>query len=111
MAAADLSTLKVEDFSAAIGSGFEMQAPNAATVVPLKLVKAVSNGTQRPAAAKPDDKVREGGGFSLEFVAPEGHRLPQGIYRLEHPALGALDIFLVPSGPVPGGFGYHTVFA
>jgi hypothetical protein len=116
MATVDLASLKVGDFSAAVGTGFEIKLPQstgaraATTVVPLKLVKAEPNGVTRPDSAKPDDKVRDGGGFSLEFVAPEDNRLPQGIYKVDHPKLGAMDVFLVPSGPVPGGFGYHTTF-
>ncbi len=113
----DLAKLKVKDFSPFVGKSFGMALPQAAqartqkSVVALKLVKAEPNGVQRHASSKPEDKVRTGGGFSLEFVAPEEHGLPQGIYRVEHPKLGMMEIFLVPSGPAHGGFGYHTSFA
>jgi uncharacterized protein DUF6916 len=36
--------------------------------------------------------------------------LPQGIYRLYHPARGALDLFMVPLGPDPHGMRYEIVF-
>jgi hypothetical protein len=36
--------------------------------------------------------------------------LPQGIYPVEHPALGMMEIFLVPVGPTSGGNGYNAVF-
>jgi uncharacterized protein DUF6916 len=42
---------------------------------------------------------REPGGrapFSLEFLGGPDPPLPQRIYRLEHEALGAIEIFLVP---------------
>jgi hypothetical protein len=34
--------------------------------------------------------------FSLEFQGDPELTLPQGIYRVEHERLGALEIFLVP---------------
>jgi hypothetical protein len=34
--------------------------------------------------------------FSLVFEGGPDPPLPQGIYRVEHDALGALEIFLVP---------------
>jgi hypothetical protein len=34
--------------------------------------------------------------FSLEFQGDPEHTLPQGIYKVEHERLGALEIFLVP---------------
>lgn len=41
--------------------------------------------------------------FSLLFLGPARPILPQAIYPLEHPALGKLEIFLVPIGPDPRG--------
>ena len=116
MATADLLKLKVTDFSAAVGSVFEMQVPPtkgaraATTSIPLTLTKAEPNGMKPQSSTKPGEIVRDSEGFALEFTTPEGHGLPQGIYTLNHPKLGAMDIFLVPSGPFPGGFGYHTSF-
>ena len=37
--------------------------------------------------------------FSLVFQGGPVPPLPQRIYRVEHPELGAIDIFLVPIGP------------
>jgi hypothetical protein len=50
--------------------------------------------------------------FSLIFRSAEPGALPQRIYRVEHPALGALEIFLVPLGAEPSGSGmrYEAVF-
>ena len=36
--------------------------------------------------------------------------LPQAIYRLEHAALGAMDVFLVPIGRVADGIRYEAIF-
>lgn len=37
--------------------------------------------------------------FSIVFSGPADPVLPQAIYRLEHPELGAFDLFLVPIAP------------
>jgi len=48
--------------------------------------------------------------FTLTFVAPGTFMLPQRIYRVEHEAIGAFEIFLVPVGPGPDGMQYEAVF-
>ena len=48
--------------------------------------------------------------FSLEFVGPGRFVLPQQTYRVEHEALGAFEIFLVPLGPEGAGRRYEAVF-
>ena len=94
----DLATLKIDDFAPHCDAVFEMQA--AGGVVPLKLVKVAAAGASG----------REGGAFGLTFVAPQGPWLPQGIYPVKHPAMGTMEIFLVPIGPHGGGNGYHATF-
>jgi hypothetical protein len=95
----DIATLKIEDFAPQCDQVFDMQT--AGGVVPLKLVKVDPAG----------DSGREGGAFSLLFAAPQGPWLPQATYPLQHPALGTMEIFLVPIGPLQGGNGYQAVFA
>jgi hypothetical protein len=50
--------------------------------------------------------------FSAYFRGPRNPVLPQQIYRLEHAAMGDLELFLVPIGPDPtrGGMNYEAVF-
>lgn len=48
--------------------------------------------------------------FSLVFRGSGGGYLPQRIYRLEHEAFGALEIFVVPIGPDSQGMRYEAVF-
>jgi hypothetical protein len=48
--------------------------------------------------------------FSLVFRVGLDYQLPQGIYRLEHERLGALDIFLVPIAREADGLRYEAVF-
>jgi hypothetical protein len=44
------------------------------------------------------------------FRGPTGPILPQRIYRLRHPVMGELDLFLVPIGPDGEGMRYEAVF-
>ncbi|WP_375412925.1 DUF6916 family protein [uncultured Bradyrhizobium sp.] len=96
---ADLAALSIDDFAPHLDAAFEMQAAGGA--VPLKLVKVDPAG----------NSGRAGGAFSLIFVAPTGPWLPQAIYPVQHPALGTMEIFLVPVGPAFGGNSYQAIFA
>lgn len=110
---ADLGTLNLGDFEPHLNAVFEMDSPHG--MVPLRLAEAAAHGNALPATVKTDKgtehKIRDGGGFTLQFVAPESSRLQQGIYPIKHPKLGTLEVFLVPTGPVHDGHGYHAVFA
>jgi hypothetical protein len=48
--------------------------------------------------------------FSLIFREPGSAHLPQRIYAIQHPALGWLDLFLVPIGADQGGMRYQAIF-
>jgi len=49
--------------------------------------------------------------FSIIFRGASSEPvLQQAIYTVEHPELGALEIFLVPIGPVDDGLCYEAVF-
>ena len=75
-----------------------MQLP--AGAIALKLVKAAPAG----------NSGRAGGAFSLRLTTAGGAWLPQATYLVEHPTLGAMEIFLVPIGPESGGNGYQAIF-
>ena len=98
MAVADLAKLTIGDFSPHVGEAFDLDAGESA--VPLKLAKVDAAG----------NSGREGGAFSLIFVSEKGPWLAQGIYPVTHPALGSMEIFLVPVGPVSAGNGYQAIF-
>lgn len=49
--------------------------------------------------------------FSVVFQGPKEPLLPQQIYRLEHPEMGTLEVFLVPIGPNTKGQRYELVFS
>jgi len=48
--------------------------------------------------------------FSIQFAGPESPWLNQGTYSLAHPAMGQLDLFLVPLGPRHGRMTYQAIF-
>lgn len=48
--------------------------------------------------------------FSVLFHGPAANPLNQHIYRLKHPVLGSLDLFLVPVAGDASGFFYEAVF-
>lgn len=48
--------------------------------------------------------------FSLLFRNPSSFLFPQQIYRMRHPRLGELGIFLVPVAREREGFLYQAVF-
>ena len=97
-ASPDLATLQIDDFTPHCETVFDMQTQ--AGVLPLKLFRIDRTG----------DSGRPGGAFSLLFVAPQGPWLPQAIYPFTHPAIGAMEIFVVPVGPTSGGNGYYATF-
>ena len=47
--------------------------------------------------------------FTLVFTAPLAERPQQAIYGLEHPTLGALELFLVPVGVSDDGYQLEAV--
>jgi len=48
--------------------------------------------------------------FSLVWRGPPGATLPQRIYTVSHPSLGAMELFLVTIGPDAVGMRYEAVF-
>lgn len=48
--------------------------------------------------------------FSLRFLGPMDAPILQGVYRVEHDQLGALDLFLVPIARDDKGVQYEAIF-
>ena len=96
-----LESLTVDTFTTRIGERFRLAA-DAATTMPMELIDATTLGSSGSAGGRTP--------FSLLFRGPVTPVLPQRIYRLDHDALGALDLFLVPIGPRDGGIVYEAIF-
>ncbi len=98
MTTLDLAALSIDDFRPHLGSQFDAQTAGGAVAMKLSRVD--------PAG----ESGRKGGAFSLIFAAPRGPFLPQAIYPMRHAALGAMEIFLVPIGPIGDANGYQAIF-
>lgn len=48
--------------------------------------------------------------FSTIFTVPEGYKVEQGLYDLSHETFGAIQLFLVPVGPVKDRQQLQAVF-
>lgn len=95
-----MSEATLARFEPLVGSRFTLRLDDAAGL-PAELIEARAGRCGAPGGRQP---------FSLTFAAPPEPTLPQRIYRLEHPQLGAMDIFLVPVGRTATGLHYEAVF-
>jgi hypothetical protein len=68
----------------------------------LRLVEAEGSGERAPGMGRDP--------FRLVFLGPSTPTLPQRTYRLEHDALGTLDVFLVPIARDAHGTTYEAIF-
>jgi hypothetical protein len=101
-----LEEVTLETFIPHVGSSFAVQLDGEADPE-LRLVEATPLGL-------PSGGARTGAGFraafSLIFQGAVQPVLPQRIYPLVHPAIGRLEIFLVPIGPDRDGMRYQAIF-
>ncbi|GAB2573549.1 hypothetical protein ISP15_04530 [Dyella jejuensis] len=93
--------LRLEHFADQLDQDFVVAHEHGNTA--FTLVKTESLSSQTPAGlTRPP--------FSLMFHNRSEVLYPQGIYTMQHPALGAVDIFLVPVERGEPGFVYQAVF-
>lgn len=97
-----LDRLERADFAPLLGTPFRLRLAGGADLA-LTLVEA----TTHPHLPPQPGRRR---GFSLVFRSAAPGALPQGIYRLDHEAMGSMELFLVPIGPRDGGMCYEAVF-
>jgi len=94
--------LVIEDFQPCAGGVFLL---NEDELPPLELmletVEAL-NIVGGPPLARPP--------FSLIFLSPEQLVLPPRIYRMEHPAMGEVSVFLSPISRDASGVRYQALF-
>jgi hypothetical protein len=101
----DLGTVSWETFSGHVGSGFTLGPAGEGSegvTLPVQLTSADAVGDAPPGGGRAP--------FSLMFSGPAEPIVRQGIYRLSHPELGTLDLFLVPLAPDGDGARYQAVF-
>ncbi len=94
--------LTLEHFAPYVGQQFHVRF-DAAAPSPLTLIEAVPL-FDGPAPG------RSRAAFALLFRERSQHARPQALYSVEHEAIGAHDIFLVPLGVDSEGARYQAVF-
>ncbi|MDQ1357504.1 MAG: hypothetical protein QOG44_1877 [Acidimicrobiaceae bacterium] len=96
----DLSALTADDFERCKGETFAV--PDGDSEPTDLMLTVVSRLGQHRGHRDP---------FSLLFVGSPTPFLPQGLYHLDHPVMGELELFLVPIGADRDGVTYEAVFA
>jgi hypothetical protein len=101
-----LERFTIETFAPHLRQTFRA-LPDAAAPIDMVLTEAtpLGSGSGQEAGA-PGRRVP----FSLVFRGPRDVLLPQRTYRIEHEAIGAFDLFLVPIGPDGEGMRYEAIF-
>lgn len=96
----DLATVTCDTFVPHVGTQFAIALDDGELVLDLVAADALPKAPDAPRAP-----------FALQFrsTLTTGY-LPQRIYALTHPALGTLEVFLVPRGPEATGMRYEAVF-
>jgi hypothetical protein len=93
-----IADLGADDFEPHTGQVFRLTAQDRALDLELAQVQRLG------------DAMRAGGAFSLVFHAPACPVLPQAIYPIAHPALGTMELFVVPIQPLSGQQRYEVIF-
>jgi hypothetical protein len=100
-----LEQLTADSFAPAVGDRFILD-DGAGIRLELELLESRLHRPDAPAV----DESGMRAPFSILFRGPADPVLPQRIYRLEHGALGPIDIFMVPVGRDDAGATYEAVF-
>ena len=101
-----LDALTVDAFAPSVGEVFVLDDHRGGRL-DLELCEARTIDAGAPASGADGTRAP----FSLLFRGPTEPVLPQRIYRLEHQAVGALDIFIVPVARDASGVHYEAIFA
>ncbi len=96
-----LETFTCATFEPHLGGRFRLEA-EPGSPIDVVLTEATVLGASAPARGRPP--------FSIVFRGPPDEVLPQRIYRLEHPAIGAFELFLVPIERDQEGVRYEAIF-
>jgi hypothetical protein len=92
------------DFAQCVGQQFQIGCGGQSVGAELAMVTGLG-------FKSPEDRGRgKRESFGLLFHAPKQWRYPQRTYRLSHPTLGDLDVFLVPLGPDEKGMRLEAIF-
>lgn len=102
---AETAWFTYDDFADRVGEQFRLRTSEAQG---LALVLSSATASDVAAGVGPDGAPRQQ--FSLVFRGPDTPRLSQGVWELEHDAMGDVVLFLVPIQPDAEGPLYEAVF-
>jgi len=94
-----LDRLRKEDFEPLIGQKLRVSVGESSAE--LEVAEASALKSPSPRETPP---------FRVILRSRDGWRGPQGIFRVEHPTLGQLEMFAVPIGPDAQGLCYEILF-
>jgi len=94
-----LDRLRKEDFEPLLGQIIKVYAGDSSADLQVKEV--VASHSPSPRATDP---------FRIILRSREGWHAVQGMFRVQHPTLGVLDLFAVPIGPDGEGLCYEIIF-
>ncbi len=100
MSMVDLSTLVPESFSPHTVETFFVTPPGGPRLA-LSLLQVRTAKHKTPRCFRPP--------FSVEFTPPPGPAFPQGLYLVEHEAMGTMELLIAPV-QANEGFVYEAVF-
>lgn len=89
----------LEDFLPLVGGRIELDVGDRRGTVEVKEAELL-----------PGPSPRSQPPFHVVLRSAPDWNAAQGIFRLHHPRLGALDVFAVPTGPDGTGFCYQIIF-
>ena len=78
----------VDDFSGLVGKRFSMRTEDGITSQ-IKLIETNSPKSRRAPRFRREH-------FSIVFDVPDNIKLAHGLYRVSHPQIGTMDLFMVP---------------
>jgi hypothetical protein len=94
-----LDTLAVTDFEPLLNTEISFRAANGEFQLTLAEAVLLNQPSPRPVAP-----------FRLTFRSAHHYRLPQGIYELQHPQHGPLQLMMVPMQPDARGAAFEVIF-
>jgi hypothetical protein len=100
-----LANVTAADFAPFVGSVFQVNLGKSGSTA-IMLVEAQEIHHKTPPNGRPAPRQA----FSLLFQGPGSIRFPQNTYRLQHPMIGAFDLFLVPIGARGQMTRYEAIF-
>jgi hypothetical protein len=94
-----LDRISKEDFEPLVGQKVKVYRDESGSELEVKEV--VATRSPSPRATEP---------FRIVLRSRDGWIATQGIFRIEHPVLGELELFAVPIGPDGEGLCYEIIF-